>query len=95
MQIEVMTDDHSCPNCYYEGFDERAYPCSRCIHNKPSEDMFRPKIRAEQTIELDAEAEQIARRIATILESEQDMRVILQNNERRKGDSDADITKID
>lgn len=49
MQIKLINDDHSCPNCYYEWFDDKAYPCSRCIHNKPSENMFRPKLRAEQT----------------------------------------------
>lgn len=43
MQIETVNDDRSCPNCYYEWFDDKAYPCSRCIHNKPTEDMFVPK----------------------------------------------------
>ena len=43
MQIDVTTDERSCPNCYYEAFNDKAYPCSRCIHNKPSKDMFQPK----------------------------------------------------
>ena len=49
MQIEVMGDERSCHNCYYEYFDDKAYPCSRCIHNKPSEDMWKPKVKPRQT----------------------------------------------
>ncbi len=48
MQIELINDDYSCPNCYYEMFDETAFPCSRCIHNMPKDNMFQPKV-AEQT----------------------------------------------
>ena len=39
----MKTNERSCNTCYYEAFDERAYPCSRCIYNKPSEDMWQPK----------------------------------------------------
>lgn len=35
--------DKGCNSCYYEAFNENAYPCSRCIHNKPHEDMWQPK----------------------------------------------------
>lgn len=48
MQVEKRTEGRSCENCYYEAFDERAYPCSRCIHNKPSEDKFRARISLAQ-----------------------------------------------
>lgn len=48
MGIEKWGEVRSCENCYYQAFDERAYPCSRCIHNKPSEDKFRARISLEQ-----------------------------------------------
>jgi hypothetical protein len=42
---EVVTDKYqSCDNCDYEYFDSRAYPCSRCIHNKPEADMWTEKV---------------------------------------------------
>ena len=33
----------TCETCYYVKFDGLAYPCSRCIHNKPIDDMWQPK----------------------------------------------------
>ena len=33
--------DKSCENCYYRSFKSESYPCSRCIRNAPSEDMWR------------------------------------------------------
>lgn len=32
--------DKGCANCYYKAFDPSAFPCSRCIRNAPSEDMW-------------------------------------------------------
>ena len=46
--IVRCNDDYSCPNCYYEMFDDTAFPCSRCIRNMPKDNMFQPKV-AEQT----------------------------------------------
>lgn len=40
-----MDEDRNCSNCYYEWFDAKAYPCSRCIRNKPSQDLWQAKIR--------------------------------------------------
>ena len=37
----------SCEDCYYARFDADAYPCSRCVCNAPSENMFKPQ--TEQT----------------------------------------------
>ena len=37
--------DKGCNSCYYEAFNENAYPCSRCIRNAPQEDMWRSKSR--------------------------------------------------
>lgn len=42
-QTKTITDDRSCPNCYYVDFDMDAYPCSRCIRNAPTDDKFQPK----------------------------------------------------
>ena len=39
--------DHSCEFCYYEFFDDKAYPCSRCVCNQPTENLWRPKIKDE------------------------------------------------
>ena len=39
----MKTNDRSCNTCYYEAFDERAYPCSRCIYNRPTVDKWQPK----------------------------------------------------
>ena len=44
--------DKGCDNCYYEYFDEKAYPCSMCVNGAMREDKFQPKGRqtkAEQT----------------------------------------------
>lgn len=39
-----MSDiERGCTNCFYEHFNGNAYPCSRCIHNVPQEDMWQPK----------------------------------------------------
>ena len=36
-------EKQTCETCYYAKFDGCAYPCSRCIHNKPMDDMWQPK----------------------------------------------------
>ena len=44
--------EHSCQYCYYEDFNEYAYPCSMCVNGMQRKDMFAPKGRrtkAEQT----------------------------------------------
>lgn len=35
--------EHTCENCYYEEVDGYAYPCNRCSHNKPTDDMWRQR----------------------------------------------------
>lgn len=53
-----MNDTKSCDTCWYEYFDERAYPCSMCIRGAVRTDMFMPKGRqtkAEQTKPIDDE----------------------------------------
>ena len=40
---EAREQDHVCEFCYYEFFDDKAYPCSRCVCNQPTENMWRPK----------------------------------------------------
>ncbi len=42
---KAREQDHVCEFCYYEAFDDRAYPCSRCVCNMPTENMWRPKPR--------------------------------------------------
>ena len=32
--------DKGCDNCYYECFDEKAYPCSLCIRGVERKDMW-------------------------------------------------------
>lgn len=36
-------DEHSCQFCYYEYFNEYAYPCSMCVRGVERKDMFSPK----------------------------------------------------
>ena len=38
-----MEETRDCENCYYMAFDEKTYPCSRCIRNAPQEDMWMPQ----------------------------------------------------
>ena len=38
-----MDESRNCSTCYYESFDARAYPCSRCTRNLPSRDMWQAK----------------------------------------------------
>ncbi len=33
-------EGHTCEFCYYQDFDEDAYPCSRCICNEPTENKW-------------------------------------------------------
>lgn len=40
---QAREPERTCEFCYYRDFDENAYPCSRCIHNKPMDDMWQPK----------------------------------------------------
>ena len=44
---EAREQDHTCEFCYYEYFDDRAYPCSRCVCNQPTENLWKPKIKDE------------------------------------------------
>ena len=44
---EAREQDHTCEFCYYEFFDDKAYPCSRCMCNQPTENMWRPKVEDE------------------------------------------------
>lgn len=36
--------EKGCDSCYYEYFDEKAYPCSLCIRGIERTDMWRKKI---------------------------------------------------
>lgn len=38
----LSEDELSCASCYYVHFDQDAYPCSRCIHNAPTESKYEP-----------------------------------------------------
>lgn len=40
---QTREQECTCEFCYYQDFDVDAYPCSRCIHNKPMDDMWQPK----------------------------------------------------
>ena len=42
-QLLKEEQDHTCEFCYYELFDDKAYPCSRCVCNQPTENLWRPK----------------------------------------------------
>ena len=37
----------TCETCYYEEVDGYAYPCNRCSHNKPTDDMWRQRSMSE------------------------------------------------
>ena len=52
---EAREQDHTCEFCYYEFFDDKAYPCSRCVCNQPTENMWRPKIKDEPQTERSSE----------------------------------------
>ena len=48
----MWSEQRTCEFCYYEYFDEKAYPCSMCLNGAHREDKFQPKGRrskAEQT----------------------------------------------
>ncbi len=45
---EAREQDHTCEVCYYVHFDDKAYPCSRCVCNQPTENMWKPKPQAER-----------------------------------------------
>lgn len=38
-----MDNEKGCPNCFYENFDGKAYPCSMCIRGLKREDMWKPE----------------------------------------------------
>lgn len=38
-----LLDEKGCGNCYYDYFDEKAYPCSICIRGVEREDMWQPQ----------------------------------------------------
>lgn len=44
---EGSEQDHTCEFCYYEFFDDKAYPCSRCVCNQPTENLWRAKVKDE------------------------------------------------
>ena len=52
---EAREQDHVCEFCYYELFDDKAYPCSRCVCNQPTENMWRPKIETDLQTEREGE----------------------------------------
>ena len=41
---EAREQDRVCEFCYYQMFDDKAYPCSRCVCNMPTENMFESKL---------------------------------------------------
>ena len=49
-KLQTENDKKNCSTCYYEGFDARAYPCSRCIRNIPSRDMWEKKIAKDTNV---------------------------------------------
>ena len=46
-KINKISEDvePGCDTCYYESFDENAYPCSMCIRGCERTDKFQPKIK--------------------------------------------------
>ena len=56
---EAREQDHTCEFCYYELFDDKAYPCSRCVCNQPTENMWRPKIKDEPQTETSTNSEKL------------------------------------
>ena len=46
-KINKISEDiePGCDICYYESFDENAYPCSMCIRGYKRTDKFRPKMK--------------------------------------------------
>lgn len=46
-KINKISEDvePGCDTCYYEPFDENAYPCSMCIRGCERTDKFQPKIK--------------------------------------------------
>lgn len=46
-KINKISEDvePGCDTCYYESFDENAYPCSMCIRGYERTDKFQPKIK--------------------------------------------------
>lgn len=40
---QAREQGRTCAFCYYQDFDVDAYPCSRCICNEPTENMWKPK----------------------------------------------------
>lgn len=46
-----MDDEYrGCDKCYYEYFDEKAYPCSMCIRGAERTDKFMPKGRQTKKV---------------------------------------------
>lgn len=42
--------EQTCETCYYAEFDGYAYPCSRCTHNKPMDDMWQSKEKEHEQV---------------------------------------------
>jgi hypothetical protein len=42
--------DKGCDNCYYEYFDEKAYPCSLCIRGIERTDKWQPNKKTKADI---------------------------------------------
>ena len=57
LEERVPIEDRCCGNCYYEVFDMKCYPCSRCIRNMPTEDMWRLSIFKAKEVEQKLERE--------------------------------------
>ena len=51
---EISNEEYkSCENCYYEEFDEYAYPCAMCIRGYTRKDKWQPKRSLSQNEPLD------------------------------------------
>lgn len=42
-ELPSSDEDQGCDTCYYEDWDENAYPCSMCIRGYRRKDQWRPK----------------------------------------------------
>ena len=58
---EAREQDHTCEFCYYELYNDNAYPCSRCVCNQPTEILWRPKIKKDPQTEETTDCRQTKR----------------------------------
>ena len=58
--------EQTCETCYYVEFDGCAYPCSRCTHNKPVDDMWRPKEQEHEQVDSSDNENEVVKALISI-----------------------------